>query len=192
MINVASAKKVVVEEGKTANVELERQPRRTGKLEVRIKDEEGTVFIDGSEGRRPATGQGDLPLGEHEVESHAARLRALHQDGESHRRPTCVVETVVLRKSAEGDTLAEQDEGDWTFDGIYGGLNLGANFFPIGTGNSVEDSCDALGCDELRQAASPSAATSPATSAGPLLPWDSRSTCAPAAGSINPPRASTA
>ena len=60
------------------------------------------------------------------------------------------VETVVLRKAAEGDTLAQQEEGDWTFDGLYGGLKLSGSFFPIGTGNSVEDACDTLGatsCD---------------------------------------------
>jgi len=143
----APAQKVTVEEGKTASVELS-AAAKTGKMEVRIKDEEGSVYIDGDEVGE-GNWQGELPIGKHE-------LKVTRPGYEPFTKTITVsatdvhVETVVLRKAAEGDTLAEKDEGDWTFDGLYGGLKLSGTFFPIGTGNSVEDSCDSLGatsCD---------------------------------------------
>ncbi|HHH27216.1 MAG TPA: PEGA domain-containing protein [Polyangiaceae bacterium] len=143
----APAQKVVVKEGETTSVELVAGVM-TGKLEVRIKDEEGTVLIDG-EKVGDGNWQGELPIGEHELKV----TRPGYEPFEKTINVTATdvhVETVVLRKAAEGDTLAERDEGDWTFDGLYGGLELSGSFFPIGTGNSIEGGCDALGatsCD---------------------------------------------
>lgn len=143
----APAQKVVVEEGKTAAVQLV-AATRTGKLEVRIKDEEGRIFIDG-EPMGEGTWRGELPVGKYELKV----TRPDHEPFEKTIEVTAAdvqVETVVLRKAAVGDTLAEQDEGDWTFDGLYGGLKLSGSFFPIGTGHSLEEGCDALGatsCD---------------------------------------------
>jgi PEGA domain len=144
---IASSQKVTVEEGKTATVSLE-AASKTGKLEVRIKGEEGIVLIDG-EKVGDGNWQGELPIGEHELE--------VERDGYDTFTKTVKVteadvqvETVVLHKAVEGDTLAQAEEGDWTFDGLYGGINLSGSFFPIGTGNSLEQGCDALGatsCD---------------------------------------------
>lgn len=143
----APAQKVTVKEGETTSVELV-AGALTGKIEVRIKDEEGSVFIDG-EKVGDGNWSGEIPIGEHELkvtrpgyEPFEKTIRVAADDVQ--------VETVVLRKAAEGDTLAEEDEGDWSFDGLYGGIKLSGSFFPIGTGNSLEDSCDALGatrCD---------------------------------------------
>ncbi len=143
----APAKKVTVEEGETTSVELV-AGATTGKVEVRIKDEEGSVFVDG-EKVGDGNWSGEIPVGEHV-------LKVTRSGYEPFEKTITVsaadvqVETVVLRKAAEGDTLAAQDEGDWTFDGLYGGIKLSGSFFPIGTGNSLEDSCDSLGatsCD---------------------------------------------
>ena len=143
----APAQKVAVKEGETTSVELV-AGLTTGKVEVRIRDEEGSVLIDG-EKVGDGNWSGDLPIGEHQLKV----TRPGYEPFEKTIDVTATdvqVETVVLRKSAEGDTLAEQDEGDWSFDGLYGGIKLSGSFFPIGTGNSLEDSCDTLGassCD---------------------------------------------
>jgi len=143
----APAQKVTITADETTTVVLEAGPR-SGKLEVRLTDEVGTIFVDGKE---VGTGsfEGELPVGEH-------TLKVTREGYEPFEKTVTVVatdvqvETVSLKKAATGDAQAEEEEGDWTFDGVYGGLQLGAMFLPVGTGSTLDAACDTLGatsCD---------------------------------------------
>jgi hypothetical protein len=120
----------------------------TGTLEVRLTDEEGTILVDGKEVGQGSY-QGKLPVGEH-------RLKVTREGYDPFEKTVTVVaadvhvETVSLQKATSGDVQAEADEGDWTFDGLYGGLQLGAIFLPANTGHTLDGACDTTGatsCD---------------------------------------------
>ncbi|MEZ4439492.1 MAG: PEGA domain-containing protein [Polyangiaceae bacterium] len=144
---VVDQQTIEVKKGETSRLELTAKAR-PGKVEVRIKDEAGDIYIDGE---KVGSGrfQGDVAVGEHEL----SVKREGYEPFTKTIRVTAtevVVETVSLRKSTAGDDVAESEEGDWTFDGLYGGISLTAAFLPRGTGNTLEDSCDATGatsCD---------------------------------------------
>ena len=119
-----------------------------GTFEVRIKGEAGEIYIDG---KKVGDGRfsGKLEVGEH-------RLKVTREGYKSVERVVTVketevvLETVALSKLAEGDALTETEEGDWTFDGVYGGILLHGMFLPTGTGHTLDRSCDTIGatsCD---------------------------------------------
>jgi hypothetical protein len=143
----APAQEIVIEGGETTTVVLV-AGAPVGTLEVRIEGEEGVIVIDG---KKVGVGRyrGQLAAGKHKV--------AVERKGYERFEKTVEVvaadvhvETVSLRKSAAGDDVAAWEEGDWTFDGLYGGLQLLAQFQPVNTGHTMDDSCDATGatsCD---------------------------------------------
>ena len=117
--------------------------KQQGTLEVRIEDEEGTIFVDGE---RKGWGifKGPLEVGEHTIkvtrpgyETFEKTITIKHNE--------VISETVALTQAAAGDEDALFDEGDWTFDGLYGGVQLHGMFLPSGSGNTLDDSCDTLG-----------------------------------------------
>ncbi|MBW2457557.1 MAG: PEGA domain-containing protein [Deltaproteobacteria bacterium] len=143
----APVQTVAIVAGETTVVVLQ-AGARTGKLEVRLTDEVGTIFIDGKEVGKGGF-EGELPVGKH-------TLRVTREDYEPFEKTVEVVatdvqvETVSLKKAATGDAQAEEEEGDWTFDGFYGGLQLGAMFLPANMGHTLDAACDTTGatsCD---------------------------------------------
>ena len=124
------------------------EPVKKGTLEVRVKGEEGTIFVDGE---RVGWGiyKGEVEVGEHTI-------KVTRPGYETFERTVTIKtsevrsESVALTQSAAGDEDAQFDEGDWTFDGLYGGVQLHGMFIPSGSGNTLDDSCDTLGattCD---------------------------------------------
>ncbi len=143
----APAQTVTIEAGELLDVVLE-AGARTGTLEVRLTDEVGTILVDGTQVGKGSF-QGRLPAGAH-------TLRVTREGYEPFEKTVKVVaadvhvETVSLQKATSGDAQAEQEEGDWTFDGLYGGLQLGAMFLPTNTGHTLDTACDTTGatsCD---------------------------------------------
>ncbi|RLB55146.1 MAG: hypothetical protein DRI90_19685, partial [Deltaproteobacteria bacterium] len=143
----APAQTVIIEAGELLDVVLE-AGARTGTLEVRLTDEVGTILVDGTQVGK-GNFQGRLPAGAH-------TLRVTREGYEPFEKTVKVVaadvhvETVSLQKATSGDAQAEQEEGDWTFDGLYGGLQLGAMFLPTHTGHTLDTACDTTGatsCD---------------------------------------------
>lgn len=139
---------VTIKTGETSTVELVAE-RGGGTLEVRIDGNQGDIYIDGKK-LGSGTFKGEVSEGEHEL----VVKREGYEDFEKSitvKAGEVQGETVTLRKATEGS--AEEpaaDEGAWSFDGLYGGLQLIGMFAPAGSGNTVETSCDVLGatsCD---------------------------------------------
>lgn len=141
---------VEVKTGETAQVELVAGPAG-GTFEVRIDGGKGEIFIDGKKVGSD-TFKGEVAPGEHTL--------VVKRDGYEDYEKTVNIksgetlsESVTLRKAAAGE-VDEGDEDwreeDWTFDGIYGGLQFIGMFQPAGSGSSMDLNCDVLGattCD---------------------------------------------
>ncbi len=114
-----------------------------GTLEVRVKDEVGDIYIDG-EKVGSGSFKGELPAGEH-------GLKVTREGYDAFSKTVVVVagqvvsETVALRRNVAGDELADFDEGDWSFDGLYGGIQLHGMFLPGNSGHTLDGGCDTIG-----------------------------------------------
>ncbi len=138
---------VEITTGETSEVELTAE-RGGGTLEVRVDGNEGDIYIDGAKVAE-GTFKGQLSEGEHAL----AVKRAGYDDFE--KKVTIVAgevrsETVTLRKATDGGTgpVGEEkpfEEGSFTFDGLYGGLQIIGMFSPTGSGNTLQRSCDVVG-----------------------------------------------
>jgi len=144
--HTAAEQTIEIAEGKIATVELVAKPR-DAKFEIRIAGEKGTIIVDGVE-KGTGAFAGELSPGEHTV-------RVVRNGFDPFVKTfdlepgQAYAETVTLHRSVD-DKAVEDDAEVYSFDGLYGGLSLGAIFSPTGSGNSPETSCDALGatsCD---------------------------------------------
>ncbi len=142
----APEQSVEIKAGEEVTVELVAAPR-DARIEVRVVGEKGVIFIDDAE-RGTGSAAVDVLPGEHVIR--------VTQDGFEPFEKTVELasaqvhaETVTLRRTAVGQVEEEIEEA-FSFDGVYGGLHLGAIWIPTGSGSSPETSCDALGatsCD---------------------------------------------
>ncbi len=137
-----------IQMGSTTGVELVTR-RAGGTLTVRIDGGKGDIFVDGEKVGSDSF-EGEVAEGEHTL----VVKRDGYEDFEA--KFTMVSgqvrgESVVLRKATSGDgSTGQYDEGAWTFNGVYGGLQLVGMFAPGGAGTTMDNSCDVLGatsCD---------------------------------------------
>jgi hypothetical protein len=143
----AAPQRITVRAGAPTVVELSPRPRM-GRLEVRIKDEQGTIFVDGNKVGESHY-EGEVTAGRHRVEVKRPGYAPFDEMVEVVAADVHV-ETVILSRSAAGEVSADGGEGSWTFDGLYGGFHLSALFLPAGSGSTLEDSCPVTGatsCD---------------------------------------------
>jgi hypothetical protein len=115
----------------------------SGELNVRISDEQGTLFIDGQQVGQGSY-RGTVPVGRHQlrvtrpgyepyeawVEVEAGQVRS---------------ESVSLRQSVADVVFQATAPEAKSLDGLYGGVALFGAFEPSGAGTTFEDACDTTG-----------------------------------------------
>jgi len=138
---IAAPVSIEVKDGVDAAVELV-PGDAVGTLEVRALPEEAQVSVDGQPAAK-APLRVEVAEGEHEI--------TVTLDGyETVKKKVKVgagevfVETISLRKATAG-AVVEKIEKPWSFNGLYGGVQLIGMFEPAGSGNTLETSCDVTG-----------------------------------------------
>jgi hypothetical protein len=115
----------------------------SGELNIRIGDEQGTLYVDGQEVGQGSY-RGTVPAGRHQlrvtrpgyepyeawVEVEAGQVRS---------------ETVSLRQSVVEVVPHGTSPEARSLDGLYGGLALFGAFQPSGAGTTFDDACDTTG-----------------------------------------------
>lgn len=134
-----------LERGKTKELTLDVKSS-AGRLEVRVHESQGTIFLDGKEVGQ-GTFSGDVPAGKHKLEVRREGFEPFVKEITIAERQTDQ-ETVTMSRVAA--TIAAPDVEEPTYQGIYGGFGLAPAFMAGGTGHELQEHCTDIGaasCD---------------------------------------------
>jgi hypothetical protein len=136
---VAAPSKVVVERGKTQDVELV-ATSSVATLKVATSDGKGLIYIDNK-----LVGEGtftsEIPSGTHTVRITREGYDQFEEQVELKDKET-LARSVTLKLSSKIETGTVQKEGT-RLEGIYGGFGLLMTFLPGGMNSSMQKTCDA-------------------------------------------------
>jgi hypothetical protein len=138
---IAAAVTIEVKDGVDATVELV-PGAAVGTLEVRALPEEAQVSVDGKPAAKTPV-RVEVAEGEHEITVSLEGYETVKKKVKVGAGEV-FVETVSLRKATAG-AVVETIEKPWSFNGLYGGIQLVGMFEPGGSGNTLEDSCEVTG-----------------------------------------------